>query len=375
MSPDFSIIVPCYNQAHFLSQCLDSILQQDFASWEVIIINDGSSDSTQSISLDYCEKDTRIRLISQENYGLSAARNTGLLAARGSRIIFLDADDYLYADCLSSIRQVSGFQRSDLVVQYGYTYVSEDNLTILQSVLPQTGTHWFPDIFIKVPGPCHTICVSADRLRACGGFDESLKSLEDWDMWLRVFKSGIEVSSINRPLSFYRYVKSSMSRNAELMFKSFETVAARACSPDTRINIKSVANKQYDFDMQPVLVRALLRMTAIPVMQGKVSEALQFFKLNFKGDHRSLTTSSFEEMCSYLSFRYWYSEEEIRFVLTELRPRFWDFLSGLGYDKRFAQAALYFIFRRHLYHLNKKKKGRVIGGIMNRLLDFKYGKK
>ena len=372
MAPDFSIIVPCFNQAHFLSVCLDSVLKQDFASWEVIIVNDGSGDSTQSLSLTYCEKDSRIRLISQDNMGLSAARNAGILKANGRRLLFLDADDFLYPDCLSSIRKVSGFEKPDLVIQYGYTYVSEDNRTILQTVMPQSGDHWYPDIFIKVPGPCHTVCVSSDQLKKCGGFDESLRSLEDWDMWLRVFKSGIEISTIQRPLVYYRYVKNSMSRNAETMFQSFEKVVDRATTEDKRIQSESPANKQYDFDMRPVLERALIRMTALPVMQGKVSEALQFFNQKFKGKLNSLKPSSFEEMCSYLSFRYWYSDEEVQNVLTVLKPRFREFLSGLGYDKRFVKAALHFIFRRHLYHQNRKQRGRIVGGVINRALDFIY---
>jgi len=372
LAPDFSIIVPCFNQAHFLSFCLDSILKQDFSSWETIIVDDGSSDSTHSISLGYCEKDSRIRLISQGNQGLSAARNAGLREARGRRIIFLDSDDYLYAECLSSIRKVVGFENPELVIQYGYTYVSEDSRTILQSVMPQAGNHWYPDIFIKVPGPCHTICVSSTKLNACSGFDVSLKSLEDWDMWLRIFKSGIEVITIRRPLVYYRYVKNSMSRNAAIMFHSFEIVTARAVTYDSRIKVESAANKSYDFDMRPVLERALIRMTALPVMQGKVAEAIQFFKQKFQGDLNLLDPSSYEEMCSYLSFRYWYSENEIDIVLNQLSPKFREFFLGLGYDNRFIKKAMHFVFKRHIYHQNRRKAGRLIGGLMNKFQGLLY---
>lgn len=374
MSLDFSIIIPCFNQAHFLPDCLDSILKQDVSSWEAIIVNDGSQDSTSQVSQNYCDRDLRFRLISQPNQGLSAARNAGLRQACGKRVIFLDADDYLYSDCLSVISMAPGFDDDRVVIQYGYTYVTEDNKSRLQTVMPQPANHWFPDIFTRVPGPCHTICASLAQLRLCGEFDESLRSLEDWDMWLRLFKTGIHVSPINRPLVFYRYVKNSMSRNAEVMYRSFSEVAGRATRKDQRILVDSAANHPYDFDMLPVMERALFRMTAIMVMQGKTEDAIAFFRERLKTDIHSLRPELFEEMCSYLSFRYWYQEDEIEFVLNELKPLFRSFLTGLGYGNTFTRAALHHIFKRHQYHYNNKRAGRILGGIINRYQDFIYAR-
>ena len=81
MNPTLSIIVPCYNQAAFLSETLDSILKQTFRDWECIVVNDGSPDNTSQVAGRYVELDPRFSLIETENRGVSAARNTGIRAS------------------------------------------------------------------------------------------------------------------------------------------------------------------------------------------------------------------------------------------------------------------------------------------------------
>ena len=90
-----SVIVPCYNQGEFLENCIGSVLKQTFQNWECIIINDGSTDETEKITLSLSKKDNRIKYISQPNSGVSAARNMGIRDAKGEFILPLDADDYI----------------------------------------------------------------------------------------------------------------------------------------------------------------------------------------------------------------------------------------------------------------------------------------
>ena len=90
-----SIIVPVYNAEKYLSRCIDSILRQTFADFELILVNDGSSDKSKEICEKYLESDPRIKLINQENSGVSAARNTGLDNASGEYIGFVDSDDFI----------------------------------------------------------------------------------------------------------------------------------------------------------------------------------------------------------------------------------------------------------------------------------------
>ena len=93
MSVKISIIVPCYNQAEFLDECLESVLGQTFQDWECIIVNDGSTDNTEEITKKWLAKDNRFKYFYQDNTGLSATRNFGIENAVGEFILPLDADD------------------------------------------------------------------------------------------------------------------------------------------------------------------------------------------------------------------------------------------------------------------------------------------
>ena len=102
---EFSIIVPVYNVENYLKRCLDSIKAQTYADYEVILIDDGSLDASGSICDAYVEQDNRFKVIHKENGGLAAARNTGLGAAVGKYIVFLDSDDDLEKEALTKIRE------------------------------------------------------------------------------------------------------------------------------------------------------------------------------------------------------------------------------------------------------------------------------
>ncbi|MDY4690031.1 MAG: glycosyltransferase family 2 protein [Alphaproteobacteria bacterium] len=95
-----SVIIPCYNVAKYLEQCLDSVLKQTFQDFEVICVNDGSTDKSLEILQQYAEKDARIKIIDQENKGAGAARNKGLDVAQGEYISFVDSDDFIDKDFL-----------------------------------------------------------------------------------------------------------------------------------------------------------------------------------------------------------------------------------------------------------------------------------
>ena len=93
-----SIIVPVYNIAQYLNDCVQSILEQSFHDWELVLVNDGSTDQSPALCEEWAKKDTRIRVVHKANGGLSDTRNAGLLEAKGEYIHFLDGDDYYVAD-------------------------------------------------------------------------------------------------------------------------------------------------------------------------------------------------------------------------------------------------------------------------------------
>ena len=96
----FSIIVPAYNVADYIGDCLDSILNQTYKNFEVLVVNDGSTDNTHNICEYYKNKDSRILVFNKTNGGLSDARNYGMKRATGEYIVFIDSDDYIHTNSL-----------------------------------------------------------------------------------------------------------------------------------------------------------------------------------------------------------------------------------------------------------------------------------
>ena len=129
MSPTFSIIVPVYNASQTLGRCLDSILNQGFRSFEVICVDDGSTDSSWDILGDYALRDPRVRRFSQSNAGPAVARNRGLKEALGEYVLFVDSDDYFYVDsALATIIEAIVSNEGCDLVYFAGAFVSSDGV-------------------------------------------------------------------------------------------------------------------------------------------------------------------------------------------------------------------------------------------------------
>lgn len=120
-SPAITVIVPVYNQEHLLKRCVNSILNQDYTDFELILINDGSTDSSSQICDKYASKDSRIRVIHQPNSGVSLARQKGLDCASGEWILFIDSDDYVEPCAFTKIS--SYLNKSDIIISI-FTYLT-----------------------------------------------------------------------------------------------------------------------------------------------------------------------------------------------------------------------------------------------------------
>jgi len=123
--PLISIIIPAYNVERYLERCLQSVVEQEYTNWEVILIEDGSTDGTRNVCQQWAERESRIRLIEQENRGLSVARNRGMEKARGEFFFFLDSDDWIEKETLLNLINVQCDTMAD-VVCCGFEKVYED---------------------------------------------------------------------------------------------------------------------------------------------------------------------------------------------------------------------------------------------------------
>lgn len=230
-TPLISVITPCFNQARYLTEALDSVLGQTYTNWECIVVNDGSTDGTEAVALQFCHKDARIRYVRKSNGGLSSARNTGLRNTRGHWVQFLDADDILeptkFEKHLRHIRE-SG-SASGMVSYCDYKRGHQSNIRVevggyvdchfkSRECLKELIVRWEDDLSI----PAHCFLFSGVFFSHDGiTFDESLSNHEDFDCWLRIFALNPRVIYIDEKLCIYRMSDGSMSCNMALMGDGF----------------------------------------------------------------------------------------------------------------------------------------------------------
>jgi glycosyltransferase involved in cell wall biosynthesis len=130
---DVSVIIPVYNLENYLEECIVSLLAQSLTNCEFIFVNDGSVDSSQKIIESYSAKDARIKLINQENKGVSAARNAGIAIAKGSYLSFVDGDDFIKSDFLEQLHRMALENNADLVIS---TFLKENKGSFYPTKLP-----------------------------------------------------------------------------------------------------------------------------------------------------------------------------------------------------------------------------------------------
>jgi len=219
-----SIIIPCYRQAYYLPTAIDSALNQTYPNVEVIVINDGSDDDTEAVAARY---GNRLRYVYQDNGGLSSARNAGIAQATGDFIMFLDSDDELHEDALAVLMQGQS-AHSDSAVVMGYrNFTGELTREWLEPIYPPTVDIPFPKMLFGNLMPVHCWLVPRCLVDAVGGFSSSLRSLEDWDLWLRLCLKGMNVVTVSFVGAYYRMHAGSMSTNSYVMGETSNMVLLR----------------------------------------------------------------------------------------------------------------------------------------------------
>lgn len=204
-SPLVSVIVPAYNVTEFIGEAIESVLAQTFTDYEIIVVNDGSPD-TEALERALAPHMSRIVYIKQENRGVSAARNTGIKAARGSLLAFLDADDLWLPNYLKV--QVARIQ-ADPTIDVLYPNVmmfggkSQDGEEFM-TLCPSTGEVTFERLIAQECNVSNCSIARRETIIRAGLFDESLRSTEDFDLWLRVIKHGGRIAYHRDVLARYR---------------------------------------------------------------------------------------------------------------------------------------------------------------------------
>lgn len=204
MNPIVSIIVPCYNQAQYLDECLNSVLDQTYPNWECIIVNDGSPDNTEEVAMKWTNKDERFKYLYKTNGGLSSARNEGIKNAVGTLILPLDADDKI-ANIYCELAINALVKNSSLSL----IYANSEKFGLVNEI-------WdLPEFSIEKLATENLIYCSAffkkEDWERVGGYDENLmQGLEDWEFWIAILKKGGNVIKLKETCFYYRIKETSM---------------------------------------------------------------------------------------------------------------------------------------------------------------------
>ena len=227
--PKLSIIVPVYGVEKYLPACLDSVLQQSLEDWELILIDDGSPDHCGAICDEYAEKDARIRVIHQDNHGVSAARNAGLRAAQGDYYGFMDADDLVSPEMYETLLQAAESHGCDIAI-CGFSFCSEQKKMLRTEPVPAGKFNRVKLILsiYQMPNPFHgSMCNKIFRRDLLKGlfFDESVSIGEDWLLLYECYQRANAAAAVSDCLYTVRMRMYSATRTNEdgLYLKKLDT--------------------------------------------------------------------------------------------------------------------------------------------------------
>ena len=366
----FSVIIPCYNQAHFLEECFDSILQQDYSNWEAIFINDGSTDETQCIIEKFASFDSRVILHCKSNGGLSSARNAGISIAKGDFFLWLDADDLLMKKCMSSIFDAVRLNSNAKILQMGYTHISQNGKLTFATVDIGNDNILAPNIYFENIGPPVSICLHSSIVKQVGYFDVTLKSCEDWDYWMRTTEFENYILKIQQSLVAYRMNENSMSRNSFVLYDAMKLVSVKGYNLFLKNADNSIQNSSKNI-FKTHLKNKLAMCLGVAICQTKVDEAMRLYEQEVKKEALLFQAKDFKQMSSYLTFRYQTDKQNITTILTKYKVLFSQFFIAIGFANSTTHKCIWLILSKH-YYLSYNNKFGFFGKLVFKIKDYWY---
>lgn len=211
-----SIIMPSYNAEKYIGQAIESVICQTYQNWELLIIDDASTDATARIAEDYAQHDGRIRVYRKpENSGVANSRNRGFELARGEWTALLDSDDIWYSDKLE--KQLDLAKTSDAEIIYcGYEMIDVNGNKISEFTVPESADYSY--MLKRCVISCSTALLARDVVQKNRFSTEYYQ--EDYALWLTLLKKGYRAAGCTEMLAGYRLVKNSRSSDKLLAAKN-----------------------------------------------------------------------------------------------------------------------------------------------------------
>jgi glycosyltransferase involved in cell wall biosynthesis len=248
-----SIVIPCYNVQNYIELCLESVISQTYKDYEIIIVDDGSTDSTSAIINSFRTKHKdliELKYIYQTNKGVSSARNRGIKESSGEYIAFIDSDDKWREDSLE--KKMKLFMSNNISCVYSdvmLNYPNDNQISIKSLYGKLIKGNIYPEIlehnYINI-----NVVLKKTVLEDCGLFDETLMTCEDYDMWIRIASRGYLFDFVDIPLTYITIRESSLSRNVLQMYKDmirvYDKVLKNTPAGATDYNIAMKRKKYFE---------------------------------------------------------------------------------------------------------------------------------
>lgn len=320
--PMISVIVPVYNVESLLPRCIDSLLKQKFADYEVLLVDDGSTDGSGAICDEYAQRDSRIKIIRKQNEGVSKTRNRGIDESQGTWITFVDSDDYVTPDYLSDLYDCIN-HGIDLVVTHSKHVKENGELLYKDYILPQGKIVYsssefaimIKEQFISERGYVHSKLFRKDLVEVSSiRFNSEVKFCEDW-IFLFSYMNTMNGNICCSPVSNYFYVdrKGSLS-HAENDFiteyTTFCTIKDIALSFCSKFGADIV-------DLGPLYLMHKALTLAVSKAQLRTIKAEDWDFFN-----RYYRSTSMKTACDKWMVRHFYSCPSVLFAYFHLSRRF-----------------------------------------------------
>jgi len=273
----FSLIIPLYNKSDYIAKAVESVLTQSYKNFELIIVNDGSTDNSLEVIESICKSvNSKISLINQKNSGVSSARNNGVKAAKYDYIALLDADDWWDKDfLLEMFNLINDFPDGGL---YGCNYYSVKNSKnrVLNVGVEEGFEKGYIDYFktysntFCVPINCSFVVVKKNVFDEVGGFNRNLKFSEDLDLWIRIALK-YKVAYLNKHLA---YSNQNIPVNLRALGEKIWKKEEHAVFNFEYLKNEESQNTDFKYLLDGIRVRSLMRYYLGGVYRNEVKEIL-----------------------------------------------------------------------------------------------------
>lgn len=276
MNHFFTVVIPLFNKEEYIIKTINSVLNQSYTNFEIVVVDDGSTDKSiaKVLSLD----DSRIKIISQKNMGVSVARNTGIINSGSKWVALLDGDDEYFCDFLKTVNDFLNKHEKENFSFIGTNYIIESNNTIAVGSNIKDGIYDYFSLFgnLKSPNNSSTTVINKDFFNLTGGFPEGVRQFEDWITW---FKLGVlgSFGYISKPLGKYNRVEGSAALTKRTSQDLFHDVIALPKSINEMLLVHKVEKGKL-LNLSKCVTEFSILLARIFARNGEILYALKTLK-------------------------------------------------------------------------------------------------